>query len=55
MELKYSKLFEQKCLDALYETDEYVKKRLIAIANERSRESEIMQLVDKKSTRKNNF
>ena len=52
MELEYSKLFEQKCLEVIEETDEYVKKRLTDIANERSRESAIMQLVDKKSSRK---
>ena len=50
--LEYSKLFEQKCLEVIKQTDEYVKMRLTYIANERSRESAIMQLVDKKSSRK---
>ena len=50
--MEYSKLFEQKCLEVIKQTDEYVKMRLTYIANERSRESAIMQLVDKKSSRK---
>lgn len=52
VEIEYSKYFEQKCLEAIKEKDEYVKKRLVDIANERSREADIMRLVDKNSSRK---
>ena len=52
LEMEYSKKFEQICLEAIEEKNEYMSKRLFALANERSREATIMGLVDKKCSRK---